>query len=112
MAIWAAARTASSRNGTTAISSTDAVPPSLWPALLTVLGDTGQPSQGNAHAWRAKAHNQVGTVLRQYVFASIQTRQIAAIEAPRRRIQTRVPPPLANSLSVPAISSAIMPKAA
>ena len=41
----------------------------------------------------------------------LQIRQIAATEAPNRRIQSKVPPPLANSLSVPAINSAIIPKA-
>jgi len=45
------------------------------------------------------------------VLASIQTRQIAAMAAARRRIQRRVPPPLAKSLSLPANSSAIRPSA-
>ena len=108
-----AARTANSRNGTTATSSTDAVPSSLWPALSAVLGGTSEPSQASAHAWRAQTHNCVRTLLRQkeFVLASIQIRQIAATEAPSRRIQTRVPPPLEKSLVTPAISSAIMPKA-
>ena len=46
------------------------------------------------------------------MFASVQTFQIAATEAPSRTIQARVPPPLENSLSLPAISSAIRPSAA
>lgn len=56
-AIWAATATASSRNGTAAISSTEAVPLSLWPALLTVDGGTGQPSQPRPRAWCAQAHS-------------------------------------------------------
>ena len=59
-AICAATRTASSRNGTTATSSTEAVPSSLWPALLTVRWRHRRPSQAAAHAWRASsARNSV-----------------------------------------------------
>src|SRR4051794_15561369 len=59
-----AARTASSRKGTTATSSTDAVPSSLWPALSAVLGGTGEPSQANPYAWPAQGHDCVKALLR------------------------------------------------
>src|SRR5262249_54298570 len=47
----------------------------------------------------------------QYVFASVQIRQIAATAAASSRIQSKVPPPLENIRSVPATSSAKRPKA-
>ena len=57
--ICAATRTASSRKGTTAINSTEAVPSSLWPALLAVGGGTPRPSQPRTRAWRAQARESV-----------------------------------------------------
>ena len=59
----------------------------------------------------ARRNERFGRGSAQYVFASIQIRQMAATEAARRSSQARVPPPVANISSLPAISSAIRPTA-
>lgn|GEM_PF-6642393 len=66
--------------------------------------------EGGPQAVRRKP-KRVGLRAQRYVFASIQTFQIAATEMPRRTIQSRVPPPVENILSLPAISRASIPKA-
>ena len=82
----AATRTASSRKGTAAINSTEAVPSSLWPALLTIRGGTRATVAGDERARGALTHtNQSPQPARQNLSRCWRRSRSARSPPPRRR---------------------------